>query len=42
LYDADADPGDLAELLDLAGWGKRYFAADERAAYTLAGVLVVK
>ena len=42
LYDADADPGDLAELLDPAGWGKRYFAADELAKRTLAGVLVVK
>jgi [ribosomal protein S18]-alanine N-acetyltransferase len=41
-YDADADPDDLAELLDPAGWGKRYFAADELAAHTLAGVLVVK
>jgi len=41
-YDADADPGDLAELLDPAGWGKRYFAADELAKRTLAGVLVVK
>ena len=41
-YDADADPSDLAELLDPAGWGKRYFAADELAARTLAGVLVVK
>jgi [ribosomal protein S18]-alanine N-acetyltransferase len=41
-YDADADPGDLAELLDPAGWEKRYFAADELAKRTLAGVLVVK
>ena len=41
-YDADADPDDLAELLDPAGWGTRYFAADELAAHTLAGVLVVK
>jgi len=41
-YDADADPGDLAELLDPAEWGRRYFAADELAGPTLAGVLVVK
>jgi hypothetical protein len=27
-YDADADAGDLAELLNPAGWGHRYFAAD--------------
>ena len=32
----------LAELLDPAGWGKSYFAADELAAHTLAGLLVVK
>jgi len=41
-YDADADPDDLAELLDPAEWGRRYFAADELAGPTLAGVLVVK
>lgn len=41
-YDADADPGDLAELLDPAEWGQRYFAADELADHTLAGLLVVK
>jgi [ribosomal protein S18]-alanine N-acetyltransferase len=41
-YDADADPGDLAELLDPAEWGRRYFAADDRAQHQLAGVLVVK
>lgn len=27
-YDAEADPDDLAQLLDPAGWGTRYFAAD--------------
>jgi ribosomal-protein-alanine N-acetyltransferase len=27
-YDSDRDPGDLALLLDPAGWGERYFAAD--------------
>jgi ribosomal-protein-alanine N-acetyltransferase len=27
-YDSDKDPGDLALLLDPAGWGVRYFAAD--------------
>jgi len=41
-YDADADPDDLAELLDPAEWGRRYFAADELAGPALAGVLVVK
>ena len=41
-YDADADPDDLAELLDPAGWGQQYFAADELAAHTLAGFLMVK
>jgi [ribosomal protein S18]-alanine N-acetyltransferase len=41
-YDADADPDDLAELLDPGEWGQRYFAADELAAHTLAGFLVVK
>lgn len=41
-YDADADPDDLAELLDPAEWGRRYFAADDRAQRQLAGVLVVK
>jgi ribosomal-protein-alanine N-acetyltransferase len=30
-YDSDRDPGDLAELLDPAGWGRRYFAADDHA-----------
>ena len=41
-YDADADPDDLAELLDPAEWGRRYFAADDAAQRQLAGVLVVK
>jgi len=41
-YDADADPDDLAELLDPAEWGQRYFAADEIAHHELAGFLVVK
>jgi ribosomal-protein-alanine N-acetyltransferase len=41
-YDADADPDDLAELLDPAEWGQRYFAADELTGHTLAGSLVVK
>jgi [ribosomal protein S18]-alanine N-acetyltransferase len=39
-YDADQDPGDLAELLDPAQWGTRYFAAD--AAGRLAGYVVFK
>ena len=40
-YDADQDPGDLAELLDPSEWGRRYFAADdERGA--LAGYFVFK
>jgi len=41
-YDADADPDDLAELLDPAEWGHRYFAADELGRPELAGFLVVK
>jgi ribosomal-protein-alanine N-acetyltransferase len=41
-YDADADPDDLAELLDPAEWGQRYFAADVTAQHELAGFLVVK
>ena len=41
-YDADADPDDLAELLDPTEWGRRYFAADDAAERQLAGVLVVK
>jgi [ribosomal protein S18]-alanine N-acetyltransferase len=40
-YDADADPGDLAELLDPAQWGTRYFAADELPRHELAGFLVL-
>ena len=27
-YDFEADPNDLAELLDPAGWGDTYYAAD--------------
>ena len=41
-YNADADPDDLAELLDPAGWGQRYFAADEITHNELAGSLEVK
>ena len=41
-YDADADPDDLAELLDPAEWGRRYFAADDLAQQELAGFLMVK
>ncbi len=41
-YDADADLDDLAELLDPAEWGQRYFAADEIAHHELAGFLVEK
>jgi ribosomal-protein-alanine N-acetyltransferase len=40
-YDADADLDDLAELLDPAEWGQRYFSADELADQTLAGFLMV-
>jgi GNAT superfamily N-acetyltransferase len=40
-YDADADAGDLAELLNPAEWGRRYFAADEVPPRELAGFLVV-
>ncbi|MFL6070055.1 MAG: GNAT family N-acetyltransferase [Actinomycetes bacterium] len=29
-YNWDADPGDLAELLDPAGWGRQFFAVDGR------------
>jgi ribosomal-protein-alanine N-acetyltransferase len=39
-YDADADPDDLAELLDPAEWGVRYFAVDGARA-TPAAFLVV-
>ena len=41
-YDADADPGDLAELLDPAEWGHRYFAVDELGQHKLAGFVMVK
>ena len=41
-YDADADPDDLAELLNPAEWGQQYFAADEIAHHELAGFLAVK
>ena len=40
-YDADADPSDLAELLDPSGWGTRYFAADDGAG-ALAGHFAFK
>ncbi|HEX8123064.1 MAG TPA: GNAT family protein [Solirubrobacteraceae bacterium] len=40
-YDADADPADLAELLDPGEWGTRYFAADG-ADGRLAGFFVFK
>ena len=39
-YNLDRDPDDLAELLDPAEWGTRYFAAD--AAGELAGYFVFK
>jgi [ribosomal protein S18]-alanine N-acetyltransferase len=39
-YDWTQDPGDLAELLDPAEWGTRYFAAD--ADGELAGFFVFK
>ncbi len=39
-YDWTQDPGDLAELLDPAEWGRRYFAAD--ADGRLAGLFVFK
>ena len=41
-YDADADADDLAELLNPAEWGHRYFAADEEPRHELAGFVVVK
>jgi [ribosomal protein S18]-alanine N-acetyltransferase len=41
-YDTDADAGDLAELLNPAEWGHRYFAADEVPRNELAGFVVVK
>jgi ribosomal-protein-alanine N-acetyltransferase len=40
-YDADADADDLAELLNPAEWGHRYFAADEVPPRELAGFLVI-
>jgi ribosomal-protein-alanine N-acetyltransferase len=40
-YDADADPRDLAELLDATRWGREYFAADGEDG-ALAGFWVVK
>ena len=39
-YDADRDPDDLAELLDPAEWGTRYFAVD--AGGELVGDFVFK
>jgi len=39
-YDFDQDPDDLAELLDPAEWGTRYFAADVHG--ELAGYLIFK
>jgi [ribosomal protein S18]-alanine N-acetyltransferase len=39
-YDPDADPADLAELLDPSGWGRRYFAADRGG--QLSGLFVFK
>jgi ribosomal-protein-alanine N-acetyltransferase len=39
-YDVDQDPDDLAELLDPAEWGTRYFAADAQGG--LAGYFVFK
>ena|SRR5438128_7152392 len=41
-YVADADAGDLAELLNPAEWGHRYFAADEVPPRELAGFVAVK
>jgi len=41
-YDADADADDLAELLNPAEWGHRYFAADEEPRHELAGFVIVK
>ena len=40
-YDADADADDLAELLDPAEWGRRYFAVDDAEA-ELVGFFVFK
>ena len=41
-YDADADPDDLAESLDPAGWERNFAAAMKTARHELAGVLAVK
>jgi [ribosomal protein S18]-alanine N-acetyltransferase len=41
-YDADADADDLAELLNPAEWGQRYFATDDETRHELAGLVVVK
>ena len=41
-YNADADADDLAELLNPAEWGLRYFAADEVPPLALAGFRVDK
>jgi [ribosomal protein S18]-alanine N-acetyltransferase len=40
-YDWDRDPDDLAELLDPAQWGRRYFSADDVDG-ELAGFFVIK
>jgi hypothetical protein len=40
-YNADADPSDLAELLDPPEWGLRYFAVDGDD-HQLAGFFVFK
>jgi ribosomal-protein-alanine N-acetyltransferase len=40
-YDADADPEDLAELLNPAEWGRRYFVADNDES-ELVGFFVFK
>jgi ribosomal-protein-alanine N-acetyltransferase len=40
-YDADADPDDLAELLEPSEWGRRYFAATD-ADGQLVGLFVFK
>jgi ribosomal-protein-alanine N-acetyltransferase len=40
-YDADADPQDLAELLDPTEWGQRYFVADDDKS-ELVGFFVFK
>jgi [ribosomal protein S18]-alanine N-acetyltransferase len=39
-YDSDRDPDDLVALLDPAGWGARYFAADDIVDGRLAGFFV--